>query len=192
MEEIVSMNLVKAVNLMSRNQFFESGWHVGYWVVIEPINFDMSEGKVLLPDFGLVFRTSSEPQRDVVYRNLYKSLEDAASPGIRTIFLDVDKFQERLVDTSKIELKAKGVKEYDETIVTLLDIMVVTSTTRAKAIHARRFSDLDDCDREFYWCYFGTQDLATSEIRNKYNRKLEWLTVNRSSKSLIPTFWKEE
>ncbi len=191
MEEFTSMNLLKAASLISHRQFFERGWHVGFWVVIEPITFDMSESKVLLPDFGLVFRTSSETQRNLVYQDLCKSLKTAVSPGIATIFLDVEEFQERLVNTSKIELRAKGVKGFNESIVTLLDIMVETSLTRATSINTECFSDLDDSDREFYWCYFGTQQFTTSEIRKKNNKKLEWLTENRSSKSLIPTFWKE-
>ena len=146
-------------------------------LVIEPKNFDLRQQKVFFPDFGFVLLTESRFFRDMGEKLCLSCHEIRRNHfGPKVLIQAKKRMKELSLKTVRTE------REFLELMGIFFDIGYYSATFRDRNAHIRKFITHDG-DTVRYYLYFGSMDITSLEVIDKYDEKVSDSKPKDTSKS---------
>lgn len=161
-------------------------YEVSFLGIINPIPYNMSSNQIFYNDFGIVFWSTTQKERDDTIDFFKKKLNRVSVPGV--LIMDVDEFLGRLHKYAKTTFKDKIQKEKYDILNKAFDLyaellIVNISTSKKHRYIGQSFFTgfIDNIKR--YWCYFGTMDIDLDTILKQYNKLVDSVQLKEGTKN---------
>ena len=161
--------------------------------IIDPVDFDMIQGKAINSDFGMLFFSHKKETRDYFANKIIDCLEEKFPNSTFPLVIHLEQIKEEMIKigNTKLQRTEDLFKIFDMYI----NLLYLTCIFQEKDYFQAYLNSEDPVKINRYIFYIGTKDFTNEEILERFGKVIDlWIKriIRGKNKSIIMFDWLED
>lgn len=158
--------------------------------IIDPVDFDMIQGKAINNDFGMLFFSHREETRDTFANKIINCLSSKFPNSTFPLVIHIEQIKEEMLKIGNIKLQeTDDLFKIFDMYITLLHL---TCIFYDKEYFQVILNSEDTIKTNRYIFYIGTKDFSNEEILERFGKVIDLWINKKKHKTFVMFDWVED